>query len=236
MIIASNFKTNHTRASTQEFLEYVERFMEENSITDQVFVFPTATSLMPSRQVVVGAQNAYPVANGSFTGEIGTEQLEEFGIRSILIGHSERRHVLGETQALITDKFNFFKEQGYAITYCIGEPLEVREQGLDAVMQYMAHQIKPIDTTYEKLIVAYEPVWAIGTGVSATEEDIRATHEALKRTYGFASLLYGGSVKVGNCASILEIEGVDGVLIGTASWKKEDFCEILKQSKELQGV
>lgn len=236
MIIASNFKTNHTRASTKAFIDYVEAFMADNGIKDDVYIFPTATSLMPAKTAVVGAQNAYPVESGSFTGELGTQQLDEFGIRSILIGHSERRHVLGESRELITKKYDYFKEQGYTITYCIGEPLEVREKGLDAVMAYMADQLADIDCNYDKLIVAYEPVWAIGTGVSATEEDIKATHDALKVKYGFKSLLYGGSVKVANCRSILEIDGVDGVLIGTASWKQEDFCEILKQSKELQGV
>lgn len=235
MIIASNFKTNHTRQSTETFLKEVEAYIKTNDIRDDVFVFPTATSLMQSEHIVMGAQNAYPVKNGSFTGEIGLEQLDEYAIRSILIGHSERRHILGESQELIDQKFDFFKEQGFTITYCIGEPLEVREQGLDAVIEYLGNQIGTIDTKYEKLIVAYEPVWAIGTGVTATEGDIQATHDALKAKYGFASLLYGGSVKVENVADILKIESVDGVLIGTASWKHEQFCEILKKSKELKG-
>jgi triosephosphate isomerase len=235
MIIASNFKTNHTRASTTAFFAQVEAYIKENGITDDVMVFPTATSLMDSKRVVVGAQNAYPVANGSFTGEIGLDQLDEYAIRSILIGHSERRHVLGEAQTLIEEKFNFFKAQDFTVTYCIGEPLEVREEGLDAVMAYLHEQIGSVDTGYDKLIVAYEPVWAIGTGVTATLEDIQATHDALKQRYGFASLLYGGSVKVENVASILSIGSVDGVLIGTASWQADHFCEILNQSKQAKG-
>lgn len=235
MIIASNFKTNHTRESTKTFLDEVESYIKTNGISDDVFVFPTATSLMQNDTVLVGAQNAYPVANGSFTGEIGLDQLDEYGIRSILIGHSERRHILGESQELIAKKYAYFKEQGFTITYCIGEPLEVREQGHEAVIEYLASQMQGIDTDYDKLIVAYEPVWAIGTGVTATEEDIRSTHDALKAKYGFASLLYGGSVKVANVGEILTIDSVDGVLIGTASWDYKQFCEILKKSKESKG-
>ncbi len=235
MIIASNFKTNHTRESTKTFLNEVEGYIKANGITDDVFVFPTATSLMQSESILVGAQNAYPVENGSFTGEIGLDQLDEYGIRSILIGHSERRHILGESQALIARKYDFFKAKGFTITYCIGEPLEVREQGHEAVIEYLGSQLAGIDTAYDKLVVAYEPVWAIGTGVTATESDIRSTHDALKEKYGFASLLYGGSVKVANVADILAIDSVDGVLIGTASWDYKQFCEILKKSKETKG-
>lgn len=235
MIIASNFKTNHTRETTATFLKEVEGYIEAEGITDDVLVFPTATSLMQNEKILVGAQNAYPVENGSFTGEIGLDQLNEYGIRSILIGHSERRHILGESQELIAKKYDYFKAQGFTITYCIGEPLEVREQGHEAVIEYLGSQMKGIDTDYDKLIVAYEPVWAIGTGVTATEDDIRSTHDALKAKYGFASLLYGGSVKVANVADILAIDSVDGVLIGTASWDYKQFCEILKKSKELKG-
>jgi len=235
MIIASNFKTNHTRESTTAFLAHVEAYMKANNVTDSVMVFPTATSLMQSEKIVVGAQNAYPVENGSFTGEIGMDQLNEYAIRSILIGHSERRHVMGEVQDLIEKKFDFFKTKDFIVTYCIGEPLDIRQKGLDAVMAYLHEQIGGIDTGYENLIVAYEPVWAIGTGVTATLEDIQATHDALKVKYGFTSLLYGGSVKVENVASILGIDSVDGVLIGTASWEAEQFCEILNQSKQAKG-
>ncbi len=236
MIIASNFKTNHTRASTAAFVAQVSAHMAKENVAAKVMLFPTATSLMPSSGgIVMGAQNAYPVAKGSFTGEIGTEQLDEFGIRSILIGHSERRHILGETQELVAKKYAFFKEAGYEITYCIGEPLDVRQKGLDAVMEYLAAQMEGIDASYENLIVAYEPVWAIGTGMTATTEDIKSTHLALKKAYGFTDLLYGGSVKVENVGEILATEGVDGVLIGTASWNADDFCTILTISNESKG-
>ncbi len=147
-------------------------------------IFPTATSLDSfeiSENLKIGIQNAYPVEKGSFTGEIGTQQLDEFGIKTILIGHSERRHILKETQKQITEKYNFYKELEYTIVYCIGEPLEVKKLGLEKTLEYLYEQFENIDTNYENLILAYEPVWAIGTGVSATNEDIKAVHEAIKK-------------------------------------------------------
>lgn len=234
-IIASNFKTNHTRKSTADFINNVNDFLNSNSISEDVYVFPTATSLDTFATVsnlTLGAQNAYATANGSFTGEIGTEQLDEFGIKTILIGHSERRHVLNESQEEIAKKFSFYSELGYKVIYCIGEPLEVKEQGLEQTLEYIYEQFVGIDTNYENLILAYEPVWAIGTGVTATNEDIKSVHSAIKARIA-KPLLYGGSVKVANVREICSLDGVDGALIGTASWKVEDFKQIIENTKDL---
>lgn len=233
-IIAANFKTNHTRSSTAKYVSLVNNYLKTNSTSD-VYIFPTATSLDYFETVAnlhIGAQNAYATQNGSFTGEIGTEQLDEFHIKTILIGHSERRHILGETQEMIAQKFQYFKALGYRIIYCVGEPLEIKESGLDATLQYMQTQFEGIDLSYENLVVAYEPVWAIGTGVTATNDDIVNVHQALKQQCS-KPLLYGGSVKLGNVESICQLEGVDGVLIGTASWVAEDFIKIIENTKEL---
>ena len=235
MIIASNFKTNHTRQSTALFVNEVNDYIKKNNISSEVFVFPTATSL-DSFEVVsnfsIGAQNAYPTVAGSFTGEIGTSQLDEFGIKTILIGHSERRHILGETQNKIAKKYEFYKELGYKIIYCIGEPLEVKNQGMEQTLEYIYEQFNEIDTNYKNLILAYEPVWAIGTGVTATNDDIKNVHNAIKSKIP-KPLLYGGSVKVENVRELCQIPNVDGVLIGTASWKTEDFIQILENTKDL---
>ena len=234
-IIASNFKTNHTRKSTALFVNEVNEYLKSNEIKNEVYVFPTATSLDSFDLVPtfsIGAQNAYATASGSFTGEIGTVQLDEFGIKTILIGHSERRHILGETQNKITKKYEFYKELGYKIIYCIGEPLEVKNQGLIKTLEYIYEQFDGIDTNYKNLILAYEPVWAIGTGVTATNDDIKNIHNAIKEKIK-KPLLYGGSVKVENVREICQIPNVDGALIGTASWKKEDFIQILENTKDL---
>ena len=163
-IIASNFKTNHTRKSTASFVNEVNDYLIKNGVKNEVYVFPTSTSLDSFDTVSnfrIGAQNAYSVNSGSFTGEIGTIQLDEFGIKTILIGHSERRHILGETQAQIAAKYEFYKNLGYKIIYCIGEPLVVNKFGLKKTLEYIYDQFDGIDTNYENLILAYEPVCTI---------------------------------------------------------------------------
>lgn len=234
-IIASNFKTNHTRKSTSLFVNEVNNYLKKSGITNEVYVFPTSTSLDTFETVfnfTIGVQNAYATASGSFTGEIGTSQLDEFEIRTILIGHSERRHILGESQEEIARKYEFYKNLGYKIIYCIGEPLEVKNQGIEKTLEYIYEQFVGIDTNYENLILAYEPVWAIGTGVTATNDDIKNVHNAIKSKIS-KPLLYGGSVKVENVREICQIQNVDGALIGTASWKVEDFIQILENTKDL---
>ncbi|MEA3290265.1 MAG: triose-phosphate isomerase [Campylobacterota bacterium] len=229
-IIASNFKTNHTRRSTKYFVEDVNSFLNEKNIENEVYIFPPATALdeFDTRETVnIGTQNAYYTTSGSFTGELGSEQLDEFGIKTILIGHSERRHILGESQKDITLKYNFYKALGYKIIYCVGEPLEIREKGLTETLGYIWEQFDGIDLSYDKLVVAYEPVWAIGTGVVATVEEITQVHKKIKKKIT-QPLLYGGSVKPSNIEDILNIENVDGTLIGSASWDVEAFKQMIE--------
>ncbi len=233
MIIATNFKTNKTRAETAEYLSELENYLETHSITDDVLVFPTATALdTHNGKAVVGAQNVFPVANGAYTGEIGLDQINEFEIKTVLIGHSERRHIFGETQAMAAEKFNFFKELDFTIVYCIGEPIEVREEGNEALMRYLDDQLEGIDLSYDKLIIAYEPVWAIGTGLTPEIGDIELIHGALRQLIE-KPLLYGGSVKVNNAKEILAVDNVDGALIGSGALKIEDFCQIITTAKEI---
>ncbi len=235
MIIASNFKTNHTRESTKEYLVKLNHFVKENSIKEEILVFPPSTALDNYNlhdSIKIGVQNAYPTDKGSFTGELGFTQIDEFDIKTILIGHSERRHILKESDELIVSKYNFYKDKNYKIVYCIGEPKEVRDDGLEKVLEYNFSQLDGIDLDYENLIVAYEPVWAIGTGVSATTKDIEETLSALRKSIK-APLLYGGSVKVANTKEILEIKNCDGILVGTASWDIEDFKEMVRIAHEI---
>ncbi len=228
MIYAANFKTNHTRKSTREYLSSLQLQLFKKRPEDKVYVFPPLTALdyCDGSSVTTGAQNAYPIESGAFTGEVGLEQLAEFNIKTILIGHSERRDIIGESQAFVAKKFDFFKEQGFEIIYCIGESLEVREQGIDAVMEHLLSQFEGIDIAYENFMVAYEPIWAIGTGRTASVAEITETHNALKKVVD-RPLLYGGSVKGNNIAEIALIENVDGVLVGGASLKTETFLELV---------
>ena len=228
MIYAANFKTNHTRASTANYIEELKDKLRGKSLEDRVYIFPPATALDDYEgDFTIGTQNAYPAQNGAYTGEIGLEQLDEFGIKSILIGHSERREYMAETQDKVSQKFAFFQEHGFEIIYCIGEPLEVREKGFEAVMKYLLAQFDGIDINYDKLIVAYEPIWAIGTGRSATVEEISTTHRALKNAINDSPLLYGGSAKPENIKEIKAIAGVDGVLVGSASLDANSFSQMV---------
>lgn len=233
MIIAANLKTNLTRVATAKYIEEVDSYIKTNSISQEVLVFPAMTSLDSFQtEVIVGAQNAYPTQNGAFTGEIGLDHLDEFGVRTILIGHSERRHVLGETQEELVAKFNYYKALGFKIVYCIGEPLEKRKAGKAEMMEYIATQYEGIDTEYNNLIIAYEPVWAIGSGLTPTLEDIAEIHKDLKEK-SVAPLLYGGSVKVNNAKEVLAVANVDGILVGSAALNADDFCSMIESAQEL---
>lgn len=235
-IIASNFKTNHTRKTTKEFVDATNSFLIEKKIQNDVFIFPTATALDKFdtvQNITIGVQNGYYVKNGSFTGEIGTDQIEEFGIKTILIGHSERRHIAYESQKQIALKYNYYKALGYKIIYCVGEPLSVKELGITQTLGYVWNQFDGIDLEYENLIVAYEPVWAIGTGKIPTIEEITTIHKKIKKKIT-QPLLYGGSVKTTNISDILDIPNVDGTLIGSGSWDVEDFKKMIEITNSKQ--
>lgn len=233
MIVAANLKTNFTRKETNKYLAELDAFVKAHNISQEVLVFPAPSCLdYNNTTVTVGTQNAYPAKEGAFTGELGLVHLEEFGIQTILIGHSERRHILGETQEFLVEKFNFYKELGFKIVYCVGEPLEKREAGKEVMMEYIDAQYRGIDTTYENLIIAYEPVWAIGTGLTPTLSDIEEVHKALKEKSS-APLLYGGSVKVTNAKEVMALNNVDGVLVGSAALYSEHFCTMINYAEEL---
>ncbi|PAF49407.1 triose-phosphate isomerase [Helicobacter sp. 12S02232-10] len=230
-IIAANFKANHTRETTKKYLQKLDSELK-NSNTNQIYIFPSLASLCPNHftSLKIGAQNAYPTYKGAFTGEIGLEALEEFDIKTILIGHSERRNILNETQEFCAKKFTFFAEKDFEIIYCIGENISIREKGLREVENFIKTQFEGIDLGYKKLILAYEPIWAIGTGISATIEQIKKTHSIIKN-FSKSPLLYGGSVNPKNSSEILSLPEVDGVLVGNASLDVESFYQISQGNK-----
>jgi len=228
MIVAANFKMNKTRKDTISYLKDLKT-IDFGDV--KVAVFPPFTALLEDE--LIGAQNAYPEVNGAYTGEIGLEQLNEFNIKRVLIGHSERRHILKESQEFIAKKFEFFKKHNFEIFYCIGEPIEIRKKGIEAVINYLKEQIIGIDLKYEKLIIAYEPVWAIGTGISAKLEEIQEAHAEIRKLTN-RPILYGGSVNLNNIKSILETPNVDGVLVGSASLDVEIFKEMIEIAKEIK--
>ena len=224
MRFLANLKCNHTRAS---FAKYAEILDANLSANDDVTVFPPFSALDGAvYKFKLGAQNFYPCESGAHTGEIGKAMLDEFGVKSVLIGHSERRE-LGESEELLRAKFDFAAKAGWQIVYCIGENLSVNEAG--GTKEFLAEQLKNIDLGYERLLIAYEPIWAIGTGKSASTEQIENVLNFI-REQTRAPLLYGGSVNVANIGGIAGIKNCDGVLVGTASWDASKFLELISAS------
>ena len=222
MRFLANLKCNHTRES---FAKYAEILDANLSANDDVTVFPPFSALDgAAHKFKLGAQNFYPCESGAHTGEIGKAMLDEFGVKSVLIGHSERRE-LGESEELLRAKFDFAVKAGWQIVYCIGENLSVNEAG--GTKEFLAGQLKNIDLSYERLLIAYEPIWAIGTGRSASAEQIEEILNFI-REQTRAPLLYGGSVNVANIGGIAGIENCDGVLVGTASWEVSKFLELIR--------
>lgn len=229
-IVAANFKTNLSRKDTKSYLDSLDTKLLPS---DNIYIFPSPVSLCENsfRHLKIGTQNAYPILSGAFTGEIGLNSLKELGITTILIGHSERRNILGESQELCAKKFDFFAKEGFEIIYCIGEDLSVRDKGFEEVKRFIKSEFENIPTSYNKLIIAYEPIWAIGTGRSANIDHIQQTHQFIKEISS-APLLYGGSVNEKNVAEILDIDEVDGVLVGSASLDIDNFCEIIQKARK----
>jgi len=237
-IIAANFKSNHTRKTTKDFFSNLNSFVKTSKYQEGIFVFPSSSSFVDfgdydlEKNIIQGAQNAYPANNGAFTGELSSVHLDEFNIKTILLGHSERRYILNENQDFIAEKFKFYQDLGYQIIYCVGESLELRNEGFEASLEYIWELFDKIDISYSKLILAYEPIWAIGTGKSASEEDILQMHEYIKAKI-HKPLLYGGSVNAKNARSICSLANVDGALVGSASLDFESFKQILENTKDL---
>lgn len=222
MRFLANLKCNHTRAS---FAKYAQILDANLSTNDDVTVFPPFSALdLAAHKFKLGAQNFYPCESGAHTGEIGKAMLDEFGVKSVLIGHSERRE-LGESEELLRAKFDFAVEAGWQIIYCIGENLSVNEVG--RTKEFLAEQLKNIDLGYERLLIAYEPVWAIGTGKSASAKQTRDILNFIREQTS-APLLYGGSVNAANIGGIAGIANCDGVLVGTASWDASKFLELIR--------
>ena len=220
----ANLKCNHTRASFKEYAEILDANLSAN---DDVTVFPPFSALdLAAHKFKLGAQNFYPCESGAHTGEIGKAMLDEFGVKSVLIGHSERRE-LGESEELLRAKFDFAAKAGWQIVYCIGENLSVNEAG--RTKEFLVGQLKNIDLGYERLLIAYEPIWAIGTGRSASAEQIEEILNFIREQTS-APLLYGGSVNAANIGGIAGIANCDGVLVGTASWDASKFLELISAS------
>ncbi len=187
----------------------------------------------------IGAQDVYFEKNGAFTGEISTSMLADLGVKYVLVGHSERRHVIGETDALLNKKLHAILNAGLVGILCVGEKLEERQgnKTFDVCKTQLVEGLKGVDKAKaSQIVIAYEPVWAIGTGLNASKEQAQEVHAFIRAelatifdagTAAGIRIQYGGSVKASNAAELLSQPDVDGALVGGASLKVDDFVGII---------
>jgi triosephosphate isomerase len=245
-MIAGNWKLHKTPSEAAEFVGSLARVLGEGDLGCDVVVCPPYVSLTAAvdaakgTKIGVGAQNIYWEDSGAFTGEISGPMLKDSGCEFVIIGHSERRQLFGETDESVNRRIEAARKHGLIPIFCVGESLEEREGGktFDVVRRQLEGglgSIRPEDP--DRFVLAYEPVWAIGTGKTATPEQAEEVHGFLRRELAalvggaFAEgvrILYGGSVKPGNAAGLLGCDDIDGGLVGGACLKVEDFAGIIK--------
>ena len=235
--VIANWKMNKTNTEAVEFINGLRPLIEEK---DNVWVCPPATALSIVHDALkgageVGAQNIYYENKGAFTGEISANMAKSAGASFALVGHSERRHIFNETNEQAAKKIIAALEAGLKVVYCVGETLD--EHGkLKSVLTTQLKALKGIDL--KNVIVAYEPVWAIGTGKVAQDEDIVKAHTfikefVLKNFNGKVKVLYGGSVNPDNIDGILKLKEVDGVLVGGASLDLTKFSKLFMAARKV---
>jgi triosephosphate isomerase len=231
---------NGLLASVAEF-ENIVRGARDVAVKADIMICPPATLLAifmaPARgsSVILGAQDCHPEPSGAFTGDISAEMLKDAGARAVIVGHSERRIGHGETDAQVRAKAQAAQRAGLTAIVCVGETQAQRQQGETlAVLGRQLEGSLPQRMSGETLVVAYEPVWAIGSGLTPTPEDVGEVHDFLRAQLVAADaaagpairILYGGSVKPSNAASLLTVQNVNGALVGGASLKSEEFLAI----------
>lgn len=252
-LIAGNWKMNMLSGDTATFLQELSDWLGSVNITSEILIFPSYTSLgyvagagadLHDPRILLGAQHCSEHASGAFTGEVSAAMIRDLGARFVLVGHSERRQYHGETEAEMIRRIEQAISNGLDVVYCVGETLEERKAGRE--IEIVRHQLEPIYTslaaeTHSKITIAYEPVWAIGTGETATPEQAQHMHAVIREMLNkFSSsevaartrILYGGSMKPDNADELLSKPDVDGGLIGGASLKADSFIEILTSAEK----
>lgn len=241
-LVAGNWKMNGLKASLNEIESLNSKIANHPTIKCDMMICPPATILglavERAAKLEIGAQDCHAAFSGAHTGDISTEMLTDLGVTSVILGHSERRTDHGETSALVAEKVEAAHRAGLVAIICVGETEAERKAGhaLNVVSEQIADSI-PIDCSHaNNIVVAYEPVWAIGTGLVPTIEDVAEMHahirDLLKGMFeddgDNISILYGGSVKGSNAAELMGVENVNGALVGGASLKADDFFAIVE--------
>jgi triosephosphate isomerase len=245
-IVAGNWKMNKNAEETQQLIEELKTSLDGINPNGRVIITPTfvnlssAVSATKESIIEVAAQNIHQAASGAFTGEISADMLMSVGVNTVILGHSERRTYFGEDDTLLKEKVSTALEKGMEVIFCFGELLEDRKANnhFNVVESQLKNVLFDLDAdAWKHIVLAYEPVWAIGTGETASPEQAQEMHAFIRNLISEAygepvanevSILYGGSVKPANAQEIFSKEDVDGGLIGGASLKADDFTEIIK--------
>ncbi|MCY2953268.1 MAG: triose-phosphate isomerase [Planctomycetota bacterium] len=242
--VAGNWKMNTNKATAVELAKAVAKGaptrVDVGVAPPFVYLHAVGQALAGSK-VLLGAQDVYFEKNGAFTGEISVEMLKDLGVRFCLTGHSERRHVIGESSALVARKAEAVYAGGLILIHCVGEKLEQRDanQTLQVVQAQLNELSRKMDDP-ARMVIAYEPVWAIGTGRNATDQQAQEVHAFIRQTLGTmwnkdyadrVRIQYGGSMKPENAKSLTSQTDVDGGLIGGAALKADAFLAIVNAAK-----
>ena len=242
-IVAGNWKMNASKDSVNSLVNDI--LSGVSGVNAEVIVcapFPylaMVDSLIDGSSLMLGAQNLNVNPSGAFTGEVSAEMIKDFGANHVIVGHSERRSLYGETSEIVAEKTKAAIDSGLTPLLCLGESLDQRESG--KTESVISEQLtKVIDLVgieaFKNIIIAYEPVWAIGTGMTATPEQAQAVHMYIRALLATSNqdiaektpILYGGSMNAGNAAELISRTDIDGGLIGGAALKAEDFLKICK--------
>lgn len=239
--VGGNFKMNGSKASLTEIVENLNK--ADLPVNVEVVIAPPCAyialvaSLNKQKTVAISGQNVFDKASGAYTGETSVDQLKDLGATWTLTGHSERRTIIKESDEFVADKTKFALDSGLGVVLCIGETLDERQSGITLdVCARQLDAVSKIVSDWTNIVVAYEPVWAIGTGLAATPEDAQETHKQIRahlaKTIGAdqaekVRILYGGSVNGKNAPEFKDKPDVDGFLVGGASLKPE-FVDIIK--------
>ena len=248
-VIAGNWKMNKTPSQTKEFMNQLKTILPKGRWCDVALCvpavcIPAAVRAMRETRVGIGAENCNAKESGAYTGEIATNMLVDAGCKYVIIGHSERREMFGETDATVNAKVLAALEAGLTPILCCGETLEQRQNGVTT--EHIAMQIKLAlkgvsEDKIRKVVIAYEPIWAIGTGLTATPEQAQEVCEniraVVRKLYSSKnaraiSLLYGGSMNEKNAYELLAQPDIDGGLIGGASLVPEKFVQIIEAANQ----
>jgi triosephosphate isomerase (TIM) len=241
-LVAGNWKMHGLSGSLADVRSLLDRLAQGPRLKADIMVCPPATLLfqtsvlLTGSAIMLGAQDCHPDSQGAHTGDISAEMLADAGAKAVIVGHSERRTDHGETDGVVAAKAAAAHRAGLAAIVCIGETGRERRDG--ATLDIVARQLDgslPLSATAANTVIAYEPVWAIGTGWTPTPEDVAAVHALIRHRLGEElggegkgiRILYGGSVKPGNASGLLTVPNVNGALVGGASLKATDFYGIL---------